>query len=298
MFGKLFFYLNQNLGKVFFGNPNSLYYNIFSKYHQNLISKKDRSDDQVKKYVNDGYFRTNVNSYELCNDIAKSLYKQKIDYNRAQFQFEIDDDLKHKIRSHINIEFKDTLNKIENFYNSKVAVAKVRIARNFHINNVGDEVYSNNYHVDHYTYNHFKLFINLMDVDICHGPLHLYSKNSTKKFLKKNKYKSRSNYNNEELENDLVTNTGKKGQSMIVNTTQCLHKAGFVEKGFYRDILFVTFITIPEKVSTDDFFYYEKFFKNTIWNTYDTSEILKIAKPKSLKKTISLFFKYYKNRIN
>ena len=60
MLGKLFFYLNQNLGRVFFGNPNSLYYNIFNKYHENLISKKDGFDMEFKKYVDDGFFRTNV----------------------------------------------------------------------------------------------------------------------------------------------------------------------------------------------------------------------------------------------
>ncbi len=155
MLGKLFFYLNQNLGRVFFGNPNSLYYNIFNKYHENLISKKDGFDMEFKKYVNDGFFRTNVNSLELCNEINEKLNVQSIDYNKKQFQFEIDDDLKNKIRNHINTEFKDTLNKIESFYNSKIAVAKVRIARNFHINDAKGEVYSNNYHVDHYTYNLF-----------------------------------------------------------------------------------------------------------------------------------------------
>ena len=78
-----------------------------------------------------------------------------------------------------------------------------------------------------------------------------------------------------------------------------MHKAGYVEKGFHRDILFITFITVPDKIDTqENLFYYDKIFPESIWSTKDAGEILKITKPKSLKKTISLFLKYYKNKIN
>ena len=110
--------------------------------------------------------------------------------------------MKRQIKDHINSSFSEILKKLENFYNSKISVASVRIRRNYHINeSIDKEVYSNNYHVDHYVYNHFKVFINLMNVNIDQGPLHIYSKNDTKKFLKLNKYKSRSNYIKEELRN-------------------------------------------------------------------------------------------------
>ena len=96
--------------------------------------------------------------------------------------------------------------------------------------NVNKEVYSNYYHVDAYVYNHFKIFINLMDVDVDQGPLHIYSKNDTKKFMKLNNYKNRANYVDEELKDDLIINTGKIGESFVASTTECLHKFGEVKK--------------------------------------------------------------------
>lgn len=298
MFGKVLEYLNKNLGKVFFGNPNSFNYNLFNKYHLSLIAKKKTSINFIDKYINEGYFKTNINSEEVCKKLNDHICKQKIQITKKQHTFEINDEMKKVIRDHINNDFKDILNQIEYFYNSKISVAKIRIARNYPLENSTEEVYSNNYHVDHYTYNHFKLFINLMDTKIEHGPLHLYSKMNTKKFLKMNKYKNRSNYINKEINNSLIINSGKLGESMFVNTTQCLHKAGEVKNNLYRDMLFITFITIPEKVETKNFFYYEKQFKNSVWDSSGGSEILKIAKPKSLKKTIKLFLKYYNNKLN
>ena len=86
-----------------------------------------------------------------------------------------------------------------------------------------------------------------MDTDERNGPLHIYSKESTKKFVKINNYRNRNNYKND-LNGQLYINTGKKGDSLIADTSMCLHKAGRVEKGQYRDILFITFITIPKKL--------------------------------------------------
>lgn len=298
MIGKILEYLNKNLGKVFFGNPNSFNYNLFNKYHKSLIAKKEISDRYVNKFINDGYFKTNINSVEICKKLNEHIFKQKIELKKNQHAFEINDEMKKIIRNHINYDFKDILNKIEYFYNSKISVAKIRIARNYPLANFNEEIYSNHYHVDHYTYNHFKLFINLMDTKIENGPLHLYSKMNTKKFLKVNNYKSRSNYIKKEIDNFLIINNGKMGESMIVNTTQCLHKAGEVKEDHFRDMLFVTFITIPKKIETKDFFYYERQYRDSLWTSGSGSEILKIAKPQSLKKTISLFLKYYKNKLN
>ena len=38
-----------------------------------------------------------------------------------------------------------------------------------------------------------------------------------------------------------------RGKSLIVNTTECIHKAGVPNFGCYRDILFITFIVTPKK---------------------------------------------------
>ena len=71
---------------------------------------------------------------------------------------------------------------------------------------------------------------------------------------------------------------------MIADTSMCLHKAGRVEKGQYRDILFITFITIPKKVVTKDFFYFDEIFPGIIWMPIGGSKLIKIAKLLHLEK--------------
>jgi len=64
-------------------------------------------------------------------------------------------------------------------------------------------------------------------------------------------------------------------------------------------MLFITFISSPEKINIDkdDFFYYEEKYPKAIWGeTNEVDEVVNITKPQSLKKTIKLFFKYYKNK--
>ena len=81
--------------------------------------------------------------------------------------------------------------------------------------------------------------------------------------MKINNYKDRSNYKNNELEEHLFVNSGKLGESFFANTTECLHKAGYVEKGFHRDILFITFITVPDKIDTQEIYFITiRFFQN------------------------------------
>ena len=299
MIGKILYSINNNFGKYLFKNPNTLYYNLFNKLHQNFIANKNFETENIKKYFEKGFFKTKINSINFCKYIASEIEKQPINSKDKSFNFEISDQMREKIKDHINNELSPTLKELEKFYNSKISVANIEIRRNFHIDeNITEEMYSNFYHVDAYVYNHFKMFINLMDVNIDQGPLHIYSKNNTKKFMKLNNYKNRSNYVNEELIDDLVSNTGKIGESFVASTTECLHKAGEVKKGNYRDILFITFITIPEEIEKNrsDFFYYETKYPKAIWD--DGNEVVKIAKPQSLRKTIKLFIEYYKNKLN
>ena len=53
----------------------------------------------------------------------------------------------------------------------------------------------------------------------------------------------------------ICKNCGKKGESLFLNTPQCVHRASIPKKGNYRDVLFVTFAATPDKIS--DLFHYE-----------------------------------------
>ena len=301
MIGKYLNKINKNVGIILFKCPNTLYYYIFNKAHQALISNKKTNDVDVDKYIKDGFFKTNVESSQFCKLISSKINMQKINNSKTNHVFSIDQEMRHLIKEHILSNFSETIMKLENFYKSKISIADIRISRNFYLDNPTMKAYSNDYHSDYYTYNHFKLFINLMDIELKNGPLHYYSKTDTKEFIKINNYKNRSNYIDNELYEKLKTNTGKIGESLVVSTTECIHKAGKVEKGVFRDMMFVTFITIPEKLNKSEnyLFYYEKVFPDIIWGKNDEeNKILKITKPQSLIKTIKLFFKYLKNKLN
>lgn len=305
IFSKIFynsyFYTKRlGLGLYFFGNPNTLYNNLFNKLHLKLIANKETDNEDILQFLKKGFFKTKINSSSLCKYISNEINKQSVNPLNYVHGFEINEQMKVQIKTHINYKYAPLLKQLEKFYNSKISVANIQIKRNFSIDeSVNKEVYSNNYHADSFTYNHFKMFINLMDVSIEQGPLHIYSKLDTKKFIKLNNYKNRNNYFNKELENNVVRNTGNIGESFVANTTECLHKAGVVKKGNYRDMLFITFISSPEKINIDkdDFFYYEEKYPKAIWGeTNEVDEVVNITKPQSLKKTIKLFFKYYKNK--
>lgn len=296
MFGKILFKINLNFGRYIFRNPNSLYYNIFNLCHRLLISKKINNQN-IKEFLNIGYSKIKINSDHFCDKINDELKLQSPNDEKGYFHFEITDKIKNIIKNHINLNFKDLLKDFEYYFNANISVAKILIKRNYNIDRFNEEVYSNRYHVDHNTYNHFKLFINLMDTNKENGPLNIYSKNATKEFVKINRYKNRKKYFDHDLDSLLYVNIGKKGDSLIADTSECLHKAGKVEKGYFRDTIFITFITIPKKVIKKDFFYYDDLYPDMIWMPVGGSKIIKIAKPKSFRAMILTLFNYYKSKL-
>jgi hypothetical protein len=118
-----------------------------------------------------------------------------------------------------------------------------------------NEAYSNFFHSDGYTCNLFKLFINLHNVDKTQGPLTVVKKEMQKIFKKNTGYNDRSNYQKENanIEHCLHYNTGLKGDVLLCDTTELLHRAGDIEFGKHRDILFLDFLAYPFEHDTDIF---------------------------------------------
>jgi hypothetical protein len=296
MINRLIDYINKNFGRLILKNPNRFINILFNYFHKFFITNSNINDESLQKYLKDGYLNTKVNFSDLCEFLSLEIQKQEINPKNFRFLFKISEDMKREIRKHFQNKFPAILKPLEKFYNSKITISQIFIARNFYIeSNDKKEFFSNNYHVDAHNYNLIKIFINLMDVDVKNGPLHIYSKNNTRIFMKKNKYKNRSNYIDKELEDCVFRNTGKKGDSFLANTTQCLHKAGKVKKGHYRDILFVSLISSPEKINDEDsLFFYEKKYSYDFWNS--EGKILEIINSNNLKEAISLLYKYYKKK--
>ena len=85
---------------------------------------------------------------------------------------------------------------------------------------------------------------------------------------------------------DVLDALGKKGESLFLNTPQCVHKAGIPSYGKYRDMLFVSFVATPEKI--DDIFHYEKDYYDCIWQCKNDLP-KKFSKPKNIRETYNLY---------
>ena len=300
MIKNILYSLNKNLGVLLFKNPNTLYYNFFNLFFKkNIVNKFN--NDVVINFKEKGFIIPKVNLKDFCLNLQNEIDKQSLKRNSDRcLYFEINENMKDKIKKKIRFDYKKTLKRIEKYYNGKVFVGDVRISRNYDLDHLNErdkykEVYSNYFHVDHYTYNYFKLFININKIDEDNGPLHYYNIKDSKLLIAKSKYKSRNDYKDIEIKG-INKNLGDRGKSLIVNTTECIHRAGVPKYGCYRDVLFITFIVTPNNLfKTDDYFYFEKEYYNSIWNR-EGHITKKFAKPKSLKDTIKLYNQFKRNK--
>ena len=321
MIKKIYEKINNILSIYIFGNPNRFNYNIFNFFYRTIICKNNKKDEKINQFVKNGYFKGSKASKEFIDLIQKNiinkndvdekttefLNQNKVENKKKNISFNVDPSLRNKIIEFIKTDFKDDLLGLENYYNNKISIAEIQVKRNLPLENKEYynrytrtkefEIYSNYYHVDAYVNTHIKMFINLQDVKEEDGPLHIYSKSSTRKFIKKNKYKNRQNYLCKEL-NELYVNSGMVGETLFANTTECLHRAGIPKENHHRDILFISFIVIPEKFDDNKSYldYYEKLDQNSVW-THNNNNVVFKTKPKKLKDTFYLFKKYYVSKM-
>ena len=247
-------YININFSIFFFNNSNLLTYNLFAKFYKKKLANNAYLSDELKNsYSKLG--NANEKEVDLINiELTNQLEKLKI-HNSNKIAFHLNENIKKSIKNIVNYDLKDFLTKLEKYYNANICLGTTQISRNFPIDNKLN-VYSNFYHNDTYTFNYLKFFINLHDVDMQQGPMHIIKKIKDKNFIKKTNYKSRDEYNDENIDsNYFYVNLGKKNEILFCNTTEVLHKAGIPAEGRYRDMLFLTFIAIPKKTSKQNFFY-------------------------------------------
>jgi len=299
--------INKSFGVKIFKNPNSLNYNLFNFFFKKNIA--DYNDNLISSYHNLGYFKPNVDSKELANFISNKIKepnakKIKEMSNEYSSTFEIDKEMRAKIKDHLNNKFRVVVEALKRYYRSGIAIHNIHIKRNYGIEDIthyskekrskDNEYYNMYFHCDYYTMNYFKLFINLQDISLNDGPLTFYSIKDTKRFVSKSNYHDRGYYKNLSLENE-IKNCGKLGDSLILNTPQCIHKAGIPKFGNYRDVLFINFVAIPEKI--DDIFYFEKDYEDEVWGVARGLP-KKFSKPKNFRETIKLYRSFRKNSSN
>lgn len=299
--------INKSFGVKIFKNPNSLNYNLFNFFFKKNIA--DYNDNLISSYHDLGYFKPNVDSKELANFISRKIKEpnaKKIEEmsNEYSSTFEISKEMRAKIKEHLNNRFKDVVEALKRYYRGGIAIHNIYIKRNYGMEDTSyyskvkrkkdNEYYNMYFHCDYYTMNYFKLFINLQDISLNDGPLTFYSIKDTKKFVRKSNYHDRGNYKSLSLDNE-IKNCGKLGDSLILNTPQCIHKAGIPKFGNYRDVLFINFVAIPEKIN--DIFHFEKDYEDEVWGVAKGLP-KKFSKPKNLRETINLYRSFRKNSLN
>jgi len=294
--------VNKYGGTFLFKSPNTLSYSIFNYLYNKYVVNLDNADDDIKFFHEQGYLKPNINFNKEVTNLNEKLDENNVINNRSSIEFILNKESKEIVRNILkSSKFQNLKNKIENYFNLKMYLNHVLVGRNFPLNKEDEHnvnIYSNNYHVDYYIMNYFKMFINLHDVDETQGPMNLYSKKNSKKFINLNNYKDRSNYDlNNETELGIVKNTGSKGDLFVCSTPQCLHRASSPEIGKKRDMLFLSFAATTEiNNSNEDLFSFENNYYDDVWS--NGSQLRKIlCKPKSARKQFSLLKKFIKNKI-
>ena len=149
--------------------------------------------------------------------------------------------------------------------------------------------------MDGYVCTYLKLFINVSDVDRNNGPLHVVSKKKSKQLFKILKYQDRNNYEDDK-NIDYIKHIGESGSMFICNTTQCFHRAGVPKDEFFRDMITLTLVAIPENNLYSDYFLnFNQLNKSVVEEGHLLTQRLK---PKNIRDTISLYKNYKKFKQN
>jgi hypothetical protein len=136
---------------------------------------------------------------------------------------------------------------VEDCYKSYFDIMQVRTHRNYYVDKdvAARGIYSNKWHCDARKPSIYKIMTNLSDVTEQDGPFHIITKPRTRELLECG-YIDRNNYGNAgkyiDDEKYIEKLVGPQSTAMICNTNECLHKAGRIEKGHYRDLMMIQMI--------------------------------------------------------
>ena len=288
--------IDNFLGKLIFKSFNSFRYCIFDSiiYHKNL-KKNLRNNGVITNFNNRGFCK--IKSIDN-NDITE-LKKIFLDDNNASdkensytFKPSLNSEKgKNLIKNIIRKNLSETLRNLNSYYNKNIYLTNVELKKTFHINKEHEEneYFNNFFHIDSYLRTHFKIFINVSDIEEKNGPTEVFDLLKTKKIRQFNSFENKRG--NLKIPSDIRSylNTGKAGEVLLCNTSLCLHRATNPEKGNTRENLILTFVSYPSP--SDDLFHYEKIDPDSIW-TNKNSITKTLAKPRRYSEVISLLKKF------
>lgn len=188
----------------------------------------------AKKFLrNFNIIRGNIKIENLSFDFEKDT-NQKILYSDLINKNEIDININNIIRSHYN--------EIRDYIGNDFCHDDLKIYRNYSFPSKFHDydIYANIWHQDtHDGKRLLKIFVLLHDVEKNDGPLIFLNRFETKKnwHLLKERYRTNNTNSRIDIENQIKF-TGKKGDFLIIDTSNCMHRAGIPETT--RDMMQIT----------------------------------------------------------
>lgn len=283
-----------------FKSVNRPLYDVLNKLLNFFYNDKNTFGKDFKK---NGYKEIKLENLETIKLIKEEIDLQKEDSQKNLVKFKINKKI-FDLLNNLIAEQKKLINYLKEYYFCPVVVSNIELRRTKYFDKsleINSNVYSENYHVDKYVNTHVKQFIYLTDVDENSGPFSYIDKKNTKNFVKEYQYRDRFSIKidgNKNLETKKFEKkfTGKIGSSLIVNTTECLHRAGIPVEGKHRDIITITYIAVPEKKYNDERYFFNTLKEGFFDNENSMNITKRLAKPFTKKDIFLFLFRFLKYR--
>ncbi len=284
--------VNQIFKNNIIGTQNLIRYYYFNRLFKLFFANKK---SEFYSLVKDGYIKIDKIDENIISSIVNEIKKQSISEENASYEYSFNENLKILLKKLVDNNLKNELDKIKQIYNLDLIISNLELKRNFHFNKADhnyESIFSENYHEDKYICTQIKQFIYLSYVSEESGPFSFFKINESKKFIKEKKLDNRFNLkidNNKKQDyKDEIYFLGNPGDSMIVDTSECLHRANIPYSGNYRDMLTITYNFVISKDNKSVWALIDK--SKNFWQNKNTDYLSKeISKPGSYYKLIKIF---------
>lgn len=242
--------VNQELGQKLYGNTSGFVANLASRAA--VIGARARTGFQIprtdvqEQIYERGYIR-----------LGQVLEEEKVDRIVSEAARHIEDDAVelneegHLLREALlstHFSFKDSIPEIfdvlgdetgeilEGYYGAHFKPVYASIYRNHHVPEGGLDFHGNRWHFDSYTPDHARLFVMLSDPEEAGAPLHVLDRQQSRQAVKEGLTGAEELDGYEPRELDL-----SKGEAVLTNTAQILHRGGNPPEGSTREMIQITF---------------------------------------------------------
>ncbi len=248
--------INIFLGHKIYKNDTGFIANFVGDYlikkHSSLKRNNkinNSEDNNLNKLINNGFV---LLDFTINDDIVKKIrseFQEKIKNldvpsdGRLEIS-SINNEKFYKDLPSVNLIINEEIKKIlEDYYGAGFKVLNTHIYRTVKIDNSTNniEAYGSTefWHNDRSTTDSIKLFMLLNNIDNEMGPMHIITKQDTKKIISSGFNKYREGVSNGMIEEnyDITQFVGKSGSLMLGDTNKCLHRGDILKTDTYRDML-------------------------------------------------------------